>query len=201
MPTRRSFLLTAAAAVSLALAACQSTPPRVSTQPIGFTQFGPIVLNAAAIDVVDNHRPSGGGKHIEQTAPTPPAEAVRRWAAERLQAGGRQGAVRVTVRDASIIETQLPTTQGVKGYFTNDQAQRYDGRLDVEIAGEAPIAGGGSFRGVTKATVTASATVAENVSLADREATLQELTRRMADQLNARLDAGIRKDLAPMVVR
>jgi len=198
MPTRRSLLLTATAA--LALAACQSTPPRVSTQPIGFTQFGPIVLNAAAIDVVDSHRP-GGGKHVEQSSPTPPAEAVRRWAAERLQAGGRQGAVRVTIRDASIIETQLATTQGVKGYFTNDQAQRYDGRIDVEITGEAPIAGGGSFRGVTKATVTGSATVAENVSLADREATLQDLTRRMADQLNARLDAGIRKDLAPMVVR
>ncbi|HEY0834723.1 MAG TPA: LPS assembly lipoprotein LptE [Azospirillum sp.] len=202
MPTRRSFLLTATAAVSLALAACQSTPPRVSTQPIGFTQFGPIVLNAAAIDVVDNHRPmGGGGKHVEQSAPTPPAEAVRRWTAERLQTNGRPGRVRVTIRDAAIIETQLPKTGGVQGYFTNDQAQRYDGRLEVEVSGESSSPDGSSFRGVTKSTVTASATVAENVSLADREATLQELTRRMADQLNARLDAGIRKDLAPMVVR
>ena len=196
MPTRRFVL--AAALAAMALSACQSTPPRPAPRPIDFSNFGPIVLNAGSIDVVDARRPAAGTS-AEQRAPVPPAEAVRRWTGERLQAAGGPGRVRVTIRDASIAEVQLPKTGGLKGYFTNDQAQRYDGRIEVEVSGEVP--GETTFRGMTKAVVTQSTTVPENISLADREATLQDLVRRMMDDLNARLDAGIRKDLAPMVRR
>ena len=199
MPSRRSLLLVAAAAA--ALAACQSAPVRQAPRPVDFSSFSPIVMNAAAVDFADASRPTGGLVHVEQRASTPPVEAMRRWTAERLQPAGRAGTVRVTVRDASIVEVPLPTTSGVKGYFTNDQAQRYDGRLEVEVAGEAPLAGGGSFRGTTKAVATYTVTVPENISLADREATISEVSRRLAEEINARLDAGIRKDLAPMVAR
>ncbi|HYG91656.1 MAG TPA: hypothetical protein VD978_36020 [Azospirillum sp.] len=199
MPSRRSLLLAAAAAA--ALSACQSTPIRPASRPIDFTSFGPIVMNSAAIDFVDATRPAGGVVHVEQRASTPPIEAMRRWTAERLQPAGRTGAVRVTVRDASIIEVPLPTTGGIKGYFTNDQAQRYEGRMEVEVTGEAPVAGGGSFHGTTKAIATHTSTVPENATLYDREATISEISRRLAEEINARLDAGIRKDLTPMVVR
>ncbi|MDR6774005.1 hypothetical protein [Azospirillum sp. BE72] len=195
----RRFAL-AAGTATLLLAACQSAPPRPAPRPVDFSNFGPIVLNAGTIDVVDAYRPMGA-KHVEGRSAVPPAEAVRRWAAERLQAAGGQGRVRVTIRDASIVEVALPTKKGITGYFTNDQAQRYDGRIEVEITGEVPDTGNGGFRGVTRSSVTHSSTVAENVSLADREATFLDITRRMMDDLNARLDAGIRKDLAPMVRR
>lgn len=197
---RRTVL--AAGLAALALSACQSTPQRPAPRAIDFSNFAPIVLNAGSIDVVNAYRPSGG-KHVEDRVPLPPAEAVRRWTGERLQAAGGAGRVRVTIRDAGIVEVALPKTEGIKGYFTNDQAQRYDGRIEVEVAGEVPDAGPGtaSFRGTTRATVTYSTTVAENISLADREATLQDITRRMIEDLNGRLDAGIRKDLAPMVRR
>jgi len=199
MPSRRSLVLAAVAAATLA--ACQSAPVRPAPRAIDFSSFGPIVLNAAAVDFVDATRPIGGVVHAEQRAATPPIEAMRRWTAERLQPGGRAGMARVTVREASIVEVPLQTTGGVRGYFTNDQAQRYEGRLEVEIAGEAPVSGGGSFRGSTKATATHAVTVPENISLADREATITEISRRLAEEINARLDAGIRKDLAPMVLR
>ncbi len=198
MPSRR--LVLAAGLAVFALSACQSTPPRPAPRPIDFSNFGPIVLNAGTIDVVNAYRPSGAA-HVEDRSAVPPAEAVRRWASERLQAAGGSGRVRVTIKDASIVEVALPRTQGVKGYFTTDQAQRYDGRIEVEIAGEAQDSGGGVFRGATKATVTYSTTVAENIALADREATFLDITRRLVEDLNARLDAGIRKDLAPMVRR
>jgi len=200
MPSRRSLLLAAVAAATLA--ACQSTPARPPARTVDFSSFGPIVLNAAKIDFVDASRPAGGVTHVAQRASTPPAEAMRRWTAERLQAAGRAGSVRVTVRDASIIEVPLKkTTSGVTGYFTNDQAHRYEGRLEVEVAGEAPVSGGGTFRGTTKAVATYMASVAENATLYDREATISEVSRRLAEEINARLDAGIRKDLTTMVVR
>lgn len=195
MPVRPVLLAVAAA---LVLTACQSTPPRPPARPVGFAAFAPIVMNAATIDVVDARR-AGGATAVDGRIPVPPAEAVRRWAAERLQAGGRQGRVRVVIKDATITEVQLPRTGGVQGYFTNQQAQRYDGRIEVEVTGEVP--GDTAFRGFTRATVTNAVTVPEYITLADREATLQDLTRTMAEDLNARLDAGIRKDLATMVIR
>lgn len=198
MPSRR--LVLAAGLAVFALSACQSAPPRPAPRPIDFSNFGPILLNAGSVEVVNAHRPTGG-THVEDRSAVPPAEAVRRWASERLQATGGSGRVRVTIKDASIVEVPLPRTQGVKGYFTTDQAQRYDGRIEVEVAGESQDSTGAVFRGMTKSTVTSSTSVAENIALADREATFLDITRRMIEDLNARLDAGIRKDLAPMVRR
>lgn len=194
MPTRRSVLLCAAAAALMS--ACQSTQPPVSARPVDFSAFAPITLKVATIDVVDAFRTPAG----QAASPVSPADAVHMWAQQRLRAAGTAGQARVTVKDASLIAVPLEkATSGVKGYFTNDQTMRYDGRIDVEITAELP--GATSHRGATKATVTRSTTVAENISLANREATLQELVARMMDDLNARLDAGIRKDLAPMVAR
>ncbi|WP_431861611.1 hypothetical protein [Azospirillum sp.] len=200
MSSRRFLLLAAVASVTLA--ACQSAAPvRPAPRPVDFSAFGPIVLNAATIDFVDATRPAAG-VHVEPRAVTPPLEALRQWTAQRLQPAGRAGSVRVTVRDASIVEVPLAKTKsGVTGYFTNEQSHRYDGRMEVEIIGEAPVSGGGSFRGTTKAAATYSATVAENATLHDRDATISEVSRRLAEEINARLDAGIRKDLTAMVVR
>ncbi len=199
MPSRRSLLAVAAVAV-LGLSACQSAPPRSAPRPIDFSNFGPIILSAGGVDVVNGYRP-GGGKHVEDRSAVPPVEAVRRWASERLQAAGGTGRVRVTIKDASIIEVALPKTEGVKGYFTTDQAQRYDGRMEVAVSGDMPDNSAGAFRGATKAIVTYSTTVPENIALADREAVFLDITRRLVEDLNARLDAGIRKDLAPMIRR
>ncbi len=199
MPSRRSLLAVAAVAV-LGLSACQSAPPRPAPRPIDFSNFGPIILGVGGVEVVNGYRP-GGGKHVEDRSAVPPVEAVRRWASERLQAAGGAGRVRVTIKDASIIEVALPKTEGVKGYFTTDQAQRYDGRMEVEVSGDMPDNSAGAFRGATKAIVTYSTTVPENIALADREATFLDITRRLVEDLNARLDAGIRKDLAPMIRR
>ncbi|NYZ17858.1 hypothetical protein HL658_35400 [Azospirillum sp. RWY-5-1] len=195
MPVRPVLL---AAVAALVLTACQSAPPRPPVRPVNFANFAPIVLNVATVDVVDQRR-AGGAASVDGRIPVPPAEAVRRWAAERLQAGGLQGRVRVVIKDATVVETQLPRTGGVQGFFTTQQAQRYDGRIEVEVTGEVP--GDTAFRGFTRAAVTTSTTVPENITLADREATLQEMTRSMAEDLNARLDAGIRKDLAGIVMR
>jgi hypothetical protein len=196
MPSCRRLL--AAGLAALVLSACQTSAPRPAVQPVDFSSYGPILLSAGAIDVVDSFR-ALGGNHVEGRSPFPPAEAVRRWAATRLQAAGGPGRVRVIIKDASIVEVALPRTGGVQGYFTNDQAQRYDGRLEVEITGEIP--GEAFFRGRTQAVESYSVSVPENISLADREATFLEISNRLIQGLNARLDAGIRKDLAPMVRR
>jgi hypothetical protein len=179
------------------LAACRSAPLPPRAAPIDFSAFPPIVLNVAAIDVVDSHRPATGA--VDGQVATPPAEAASIWARQRLQAGGQTGRARVTVTEASLIAEALPVSGGVKGLFTNEQATRYNGRLTVEISAEGQ--GEGTIRAKTFATATATATASEKSSPIEREAIMRDVVRTLAEALNARLDAGVRKDLARLVIR
>lgn len=190
----RALVLGAVAAA--ALSACSTSQPPVSARPVDFSNHAPIMLSVASVDVVDASRVPAG----QASAPVPPSQAVQMWAQQRLRAAGTNGSARVTIRDASLIAVPLEkATSGVRGYFTNDQTMRYDGRIEVEISAE--VSGAATHRGSTKAFVTRSVTTAENITPANRDATLQELVSRMMDELNARLDGGIRKDLSFAVLR
>lgn len=195
MSIRRRFL--AAAAVAGLLGGCQTAPPAPRVEAANFAAFAPIVLDVARVDVVDNSRRPAGS--VDATIAVPPAEGARRWAQARLQAAGRDGFARVTIREASIVETALPKTGGVKGVFTNDQTTRYDARIVVDVAAEKPSADG--LRGSTQANASRFITLPENTSLAGREAALQNLSNRLLEDLNARLDAGVRRDLGRLVTR
>lgn len=197
MTLRRCFLAAATVAAAGALSACQSAPPAPRVEAANFAAFAPILLDVARVDVVDNSRRPAGS--ADALIAVPPAEGARRWAQARLQAAGRDGFVRVTIREASIIETQLPKTGGVKGMFTVEQTSRYDARVVVEISAEKPSADG--LRASTQANATRFITLPENTSLAGREAALQNLSNRLLEDLNARLDAGVRRDLGRLVTR
>jgi len=193
--TVRGFI--ASAAFAAVLAGCAAPAP-VQSPPLSFAQRGTIALDAATIEIVDQYRPTQARPHVEHRVPTPPALAVRQWAAERLRAVGRTGSVQVIIRDAGIVESDLPRAEGVKSLFTNQQAQRYDGRIEVLITGQNPAA---RFSGSAQAEVIRSTTVAEDVSLAGREATWTTLVHQMMDDLDQRLTQGIRDGLGPMLRR
>lgn len=196
MSVSRRFAVVSALAL-LGLASCRSAPLPPPAAPIDYSAFPPIQLNVASITVNDAHKPAPGS--IDGQLPVQPADAARRWAEQRLQAVGSAGKVRVTVTEASVVAEALAVSGGIQGYFTNEQAVRYNGRLSVEINGE--VLGEKTIRASTRATATATATASEKSSLAEREAVQRDLVKSLADSLNARLDAGIRKDMAPLVVR
>lgn len=198
--TRRSVVprraLVLGAVMAAALSACSTSQPPVSARPVDFSSYAPIMLSVASINVVDASRVPAG----QATAPVSPSQAVQIWAQQRLRAAGTAGTARVTIKDASLVAVPLQkATSGITGYFTNDQSMRYDGRIEVEITAE--VSGATTHRGSTKSFVTRSITTAENITPANRDATLQEMVARMMDDLNARLDGGIRKDLSFAVMR
>lgn len=188
----------AAVAAAFTVAACAGVaPPQRNFQPLSFSQYGTLAIDAGSIDVVDQYKPPMSGGNVDHLAPTPPLEAVRRWASDRLKPQGGSGMLRVVIKDASIKEVALPRTTGLTGTFTKDQAWRYDGRIEVEIVGKHP---GRLFDGNTSAMVTRSTSVPEDASLLDRERTWQDLTQRMMEALNTGLEQGIRNNLQPMLV-
>lgn len=112
------------------LAACEQAPAGYTPEPIAFMDM-PIRVNVAEIKVVENYRAPLRTPNVEQDFPVPPAVAVKQWATQRLQAAGSTGFLEVSIDDASVKETKLPKTKGVKGLFTDDQDARYDASLKV----------------------------------------------------------------------
>ena len=135
---------------------------------------------------------------MDHLTPVTPSDAIRRWANERVRAMGAGGTMRVIIKDASITETALAPTTGVRGAFTTDQSERYDGRLSVDLVVEVPSR---RFQGYTGATVARTISVPENVSLQGREDAWHSLVERMMADLNAKLEEGIDGNLSAVTLR
>jgi hypothetical protein len=190
--------LALALGVTLALAACQAPAPAPTLPPITFGQYGPLTFDVARIVVETPYASPMSPPHVEHLAPTTPEQALRRWVEDRLRAGGRDGTLRVVLKDGRITETKLPVAEGFQGRFRNEQAARYDGRMTVELVGEGA---GRRVQGYVEATVERSTTIAENASPFLRDRALHELVQEMARELNYRLETGALSNMAPFVSR
>jgi hypothetical protein len=187
-----------AIAATLALGACTSAPPRPQARQISFANLAPISFDVARIEVVQQYQPPQVPPNVEHLTPVQPTDAIRRWANERVRAMGSNGTMRVIIKDASITETHLKPTTGVRGTFTTDQSERYDGRLSVDLVVEVPSR---QFQGYTGATVSRTISVPENVSLQGREDAWHSLVERMMADLNAKLEEGIDGNLSAVTLR
>jgi len=192
-PTRARRAVLAVLLVAAA-AACAPTRPPAPAPVLTFDPRPPIVLDVARIEVVNDYVSPMAAPHVEQFATTPPAAAVRRWAEERLVAAGAAGAMRVVIEDARITETALPRTSGLQAVVRRDETERYDGRLAVRLE-----AARGDLTGTFSVAAERSRTVGEGITLAEREAVLQEMVNAMAAEADRRLAEGLSTTLAPFV--
>lgn len=175
----------------LFLAACATPPPAPRFPELTFTHLPPIRLDATSLEIVDAYTPPLTAPNIEHRMPVAPAAAARRWAQDRLVPAGDAGRITVTIEDASVTETVLPRTRGVRGTVTTDQSERYDARLFVRVA----IANPGGI-GEVSAEATRSRTVLEGLSLNDREKVWFEITEALIGDLNVELENAIDDFLA-----
>lgn len=188
LPALLPALLLAAAIAALApTAVAQQAAP----QGFGFQQKGAITLDVATVDVVDAYAEPMREPNVEHLLAVSPSDAVRLWAADRLKAGGGTGRAQVIIRDAAVKEVPLQRTEGVRGWFTKDQSERYDASLTVEVRVDGP----GGYSGFTTVVVGRSTTVPEDVSLAEREKAMLALVQALAADLDAKLDEAIRTNL------
>ena len=179
------------------LAACASPPPSPQFPQLTFTHLPPIKLDARNLTVVDDYR-SAGRTDVSQGMPVPPAVAVHQWANDRLVPAGNNGQIVVTITEASVEKTELERTRGVRGFVTTDQSERYDGRLAVTVEIRDPQARRG---GDVSAVATRSRTVAENVSLNQRDKVWFEITESMIKDLDRELEKAIEQFLQPFILR
>lgn len=173
-----------------ALSGCKDVPtPQAQSRP-SFAQMGAMHFSVATIDIVEEYTPPLKSPNVEHLFPTPPAEGVKIWVNDRLKADGGEYRMEVVIKDASVVEEQLPKTQGLKGTFTVDQSQRYNAKLNVEVK----VYGTRKLLPEANAevTVTKSRTIAENASLEERERLFNQMTNELLTMLNTELEKNIR---------
>jgi hypothetical protein len=192
----RRFALLRFAAVALgvfALGACQSPPPRPTFPELTWTHLAPFRLDVAEIEIVSEYEPTFRPPNVEHLTPALPEGAARRWAEDRIEAAGREGRAKVIIREASIVEVPLALEEGVRGYVTTEQAERYDAVVEVEIE----IRGPRGYRdGFAKARAERTRTVPEDITLNERERVWFELTDGLMKDFDAEMSKNIRQHLA-----
>ena len=186
----------AALFAALLLAGCASAPTAPTYSELRFTDKPTVRLDVARIDIVEAYRSPLKAPNVEHLFPIRPSHAARQWARDRLRAGGNKGRAEAVIRDASATETALKRTGGVRGAFTADQTERYDAAISISVH---VFDSAGKELANAAATARYSRTVAENVTLNDRERVWYRMTTAMMRALDKALDGEMRKSLAPFL--
>ena len=190
----RASVITLTMLVVSVLAACETPAPKPATPTLSYADLGPIRLDVAKIEIVDEYIPPLKHPNVEHEFPISPAEAVERWARDRLVAGGRERTARFIIRNAAVREVGLKKKTGLRGLLTSDQSERYDGQVTVVLE----IRSSRGFRdGFVEVTSEHSRTVAEDVTVNAREKLFLEITERLISDFNTEIEKQIAAHLTP----
>lgn len=190
----RTSALALCLAVASLLGGCASAPPQARFPELTYAHLGAMRLDVARIEIADEYQEPLRPPNVDHLFPTPPERVMRRWATDRLAASGTPGRyARFVIQDASVIEVELPRTRGVRGAFTTDQTQRYD--LTLRAAIEIREERGNFQSGFATAGVSRSRSVAEDITVNDREKVWFEMLEQAMNELNAELERQIRTNM------
>ncbi len=174
------------------LSGCAGSADRPVYPQISFAHLPKIALDVARVDVANTYASPATEPNVEHRFPVSPAASAMNWGRDRLQPVGDAGVARVTLERASVVEVPLERTRGVRGAFTNDQAERYDGVIVVSVE---VVDAAGERLGIVRATAERSQTVPEDISLNEREKVWFEMTEKMMATINQALETQVRTHL------
>jgi len=183
---------------AIALFGCESNVQRPTYADITFAHKAPILLDVAEIIIRSDYKSSFTTPNVEHELPVDLNAIAQLWASDRLKATGSEGRLTFVVTDASVIEVPLEKTDGLTGIFTTDQSEKYKARIVVTLDAENPM---GGRMANTSAEVGRSQTVGEDVTLNQREAIWYGMAEKMANDLDAQLDANVRSYLKDFILK
>lgn len=183
---------------TLAATACQNTKPPMQKLPeISFANLRPFNLDVGQLEIVSEYTAPGRSPNIEHLMPVSPEGAAQRWAQDRLKPMGKAGFARVVIRDAKVVEIPLAVDKGFTGAFKKEQEIRYDAALDVAVQ---ILDARHMVIGETVARATRSRTVAEGITLNERDRVLYDISESLAKDIDEQMSQLIRNFLGRWVL-
>jgi hypothetical protein len=181
----RHFRLMVAVAAALVVGACQNAKPPMQKLPeISFANLRPFQLDVGQLEIVSEFVTPGRSPHVEHLMPVSPEGAAQRWAQDRLKPVGRVGSARVVIKDAKVVEVPLAIDKGLAGAFKKEQEIRYDAALSVAVQ---ILDARGMVQGETVAQATRSRTVAEGITLNERDRVLYDISESLVKDIDQQM--------------
>jgi hypothetical protein len=191
MKTRSGVFLAVLLLPILVLTGCASTPAPRLFADLRYDHLSPIRLDAVRIDIIQKYRSQSAPPHVETLFPLLPAKVMAQWLRDRLRAVGGRNTIRATIIRAAVVEVPLKKSDGLRGVVTKDQSERYDGEIEVLLE---IISSGGRQLASVSSRATRSRSVAEDISLAQREKAWFAMLEAMMNDLNASLERQIKEN-------
>ncbi len=195
----RHLRLVVAVMATLAVTACQNTKPPMQKLPdISFANQRPFQLDVGQLEIVSEYTAPGRSPNIEHLMPVSPETAAQRWAQDRLRPMGRAGLARVVIRDAKVVEVPLAIDKGLTGSFKTEQETRYDAKLEVAVQ---ILDARHMIIGETVASANRSRTVAEGITLNQRDRILYDISEGLAKDIDEQMSQLIRNYLGRWLIQ
>lgn len=175
--------LLALAFVALTFTACEEAPGSTTPAPVTFANSAPIRLNVASINVVESYRAPMNAPNVDHIMPTPPIMALKQWAGQRLVAAGQAGSLEMIIEDAAVKETKLSLQDGIKGFFTDEQSERYDAHIKVTFRLYDGVNTISAAEGAVE--VSRMQTVGEKATVAQREKIFRDMVQDMMTRFDS----------------
>jgi len=192
---RFASLLLALLGASL-IAACDTPPQRQRFPDITFQHLPPIRLDVAQIEILSGYRSAEHADDNGADFPELPEKLAAEWAHDRLKAVGVRGQATFTIIEARATRTPLPRSSGLNAALKTEQSDRYDLSISVRLEAGNPLQG---KSGTVTETVSRSQSVAENMTLNQREVVLFNMLDAAMKDLNGRLERSIPQYLGPLI--
>ena len=176
-------LIMVAAAV---LPGCTTSEPSDKLPEMTFRHLPPIPLLVSDIQIESQATP--GADNVAHLFPTPPEQALRAWARDRLVARGSAGTARFIIKRADAVRTSLQTDRGVAGLFKKELSDRYEGHIEAELQ---VVNAGSTRRAFVQGRADHAATVREDATLAERRRLMYELVERLMADFNTEMERNI----------
>ncbi len=164
------------APVLFSLTACGTTddPPTSFARP-NYDYLTKLRLAVSSVDVDDSWAPRPGTREVGNLAPTPPVEALRQMARDRLFAGGPPGRAVFVIDDASIVQNR----------------DQYEGKMVVHLD---VTSADGTRSGYAEARVARTRAIAKDTPNATRAA-LGDMVNQMMLDMNVEFEFQVRRSL------
>ena len=177
--------------LNLFLLACETTLHEQRLPELTFAHLTPIKLNVAKINVEVQYKPTLRKPNVEHLFPTPPAEAIKQWAKDRLLPVGDFGEAKLIIIEASAIEKKLSQKEGFTAAFIRQQSHRYEAIVVARLEISSSLG-----QGSARAKVMRFTSVREDANINKRERAWFDLTEALARNFDVIIEKNIRQHLS-----